>query len=258
MQCRLIVNDPGSGAWNMAVDESLLQSAARRGTAALRLYGWREPTLSLGYFQRYAQRHAHQASRGCAVVRRPSGGGAILHHHEITYCLTLPAGSALGRHPRSAYRAIHQAAAAALAHWELETVPTAVMPLPEEPSPFLCFLRYTEDDLIVAPRAGQEHAAARRRACKILGSAQRRRHGAVMQHGSLILARSDYAPEVPGLSEVLGRPIDPAEFRAAWLEAIRASLGFTLDPDALTADEYQAAEDLASSKYAAVQWTERK
>jgi lipoate-protein ligase A len=258
MQCRLIVNDPGSGAWNMAVDESLLESASRRGTAALRLYGWREPTLSLGYFQRYAERHAHQASRGCAVVRRPSGGGAILHDREITYCLALPAGSALRRDPRTAYRAIHQAAAAALAHWRLETVPASRLPPPIAPPPFLCFLRYTEDDLIVALQAGQGRTAASRPGFKILGSAQRRRHGAVMQHGSLILARSDYAPEIPGLSEALGRPIDAAEFRAAWVAEIRASLGFALCPDELTADEWQAAEELASSKYGTVQWTERK
>ena len=75
----------------MAVDETLLFDAAENGTATLRFYSWDEPTLSLGYFQRYADREQHTASRTCAVVRRQTGGGAILHDRELTYSLALPA-----------------------------------------------------------------------------------------------------------------------------------------------------------------------
>src|SRR5262245_54691837 len=85
MLCRLIVDGAAGGPWNMAVDETLLESAAASGAASLRFYGWSEPTLSLGYFQRAAARQTHATSLGCPMVRRPSGGGAILHDWELTY-----------------------------------------------------------------------------------------------------------------------------------------------------------------------------
>src|SRR3954447_24341632 len=88
--CRLIIDPRAPGPHNMAVDEALLIDAAEHNTAALRFYSWNEPTLSLGYFQNYADRHQHAASLACAVVRRQPGGGAILHDRELTYSLALP------------------------------------------------------------------------------------------------------------------------------------------------------------------------
>ena len=80
----------------MGVDEALLMDAVENGVATLRFYQWSEPTLSLGYFQRYADREQHTASRNCAVVRRQTGGGAILHDRELTYSLALPANHRIG------------------------------------------------------------------------------------------------------------------------------------------------------------------
>src|SRR5262245_51070124 len=75
----------------MALDEALLATAATEGQASLRFYGWSEPTLSLGYFQASADaRRLFPLS----WVRRPSGGAALVHHHEITYALALPPGKA--------------------------------------------------------------------------------------------------------------------------------------------------------------------
>ena len=74
--CRLIVDPPLDGAWNMGFDEALLEQAADPGIATLRFYQWQEPTLSLGYFQTYDERDTHAESRQAAVVRRQSGGGA--------------------------------------------------------------------------------------------------------------------------------------------------------------------------------------
>ena len=88
--CRLIDDGAAIGARQMALDEALLESAAERGSATLRFYRWSEPTLSLGYFQDYAERDSHAASRNCALVRRQTGGGAILHDRELTYSLAIP------------------------------------------------------------------------------------------------------------------------------------------------------------------------
>ena len=106
--CRLIVDPPAPGAWNMAVDEALFEQAAKFGTPTLRFYQWSEPTLSLGYFQNYDDRRSHAASLGTAAVRRTTGGGAILHDQELTYSLVWPAGQAIRItaphriHPRAA------------------------------------------------------------------------------------------------------------------------------------------------------------
>lgn len=70
-RCRLLRHAPAPGAWNMAVDEVLLE----RAVACLRFYRWSEPTLSLGYFQAYADRREHPPSLPCAAVRRLTGGG---------------------------------------------------------------------------------------------------------------------------------------------------------------------------------------
>src|SRR4051812_39572627 len=89
-RCSLIIDAPADGAWNMALDEALLHAAESDGTATLRFYGWREPTLSLGYFQKHVDRALHSASENCTLVRRTSGGGAILHDRELTYSIALP------------------------------------------------------------------------------------------------------------------------------------------------------------------------
>src|SRR5262245_57717493 len=89
-EIRLLSDPPAPGAWNMAVDEVLLTAAAASGQATLRFYTWNEPTLSLGYFQAAADRQQHAASLACTLVRRASGGGAILHDRELTYSVALP------------------------------------------------------------------------------------------------------------------------------------------------------------------------
>ena len=76
---RLIIDDAADGSWNMACDEAMLMSTGRSGQRCLRFYGWSRPTLSLGYFQKQAAREGHAPSRGCDLVRRATGGGAILH-----------------------------------------------------------------------------------------------------------------------------------------------------------------------------------
>ena len=93
--CHLIVDAPADGAWNMAADEALLHTVSNTETPVLRFYQWQSPTLSLGYFQSYADRNQHAASLEADVVRRLSGGGAILHDQELTYSLVLPGSNPL-------------------------------------------------------------------------------------------------------------------------------------------------------------------
>src|SRR6266498_4600611 len=93
MRIRLLPFASAPGPENMAADETLVRSAVA-GVASLRLYGWSAATVSLGYFQTHAVHRADPSLGSLPWVRRPSGGATLVHHHELTYALALPAGSA--------------------------------------------------------------------------------------------------------------------------------------------------------------------
>src|SRR5262249_21106303 len=90
--CRLLPYALADGPHNMAAHAVLLEAAAQ-GVASLRFYGWSAATPSLGYFQSERLRHADPRLAELPYVRRPSGGATLVHHHEVTYALGLPAGS---------------------------------------------------------------------------------------------------------------------------------------------------------------------
>jgi lipoyl(octanoyl) transferase len=244
--CRLLIDPPAAGAWNMAVDELLLNWSAETGACTLRFYRWSEPTLSLGYFQEYDGRMRHPSSRDLAVVRRLSGGGAILHDRELTYSLTMPGAAALADDSTWLYMAVHQALVDTLAGFGIVATGSAGPSLhgPAE-QPFLCFQRRSPGDVLFA-------------GAKICGSAQRRRRGALLQHGSLILARSPAAPELPGLRELSARPIGHDELIVRWSQAISRQLNLECEQGALAADLAARAETLVIEKYDNQRWTRRR
>jgi lipoate-protein ligase A len=246
LECRVSVDPASSGAWNMAVDEVLLDASSATGIAALRFYRWSEPTLSLGYFQNYADRESHAASRECPAVRRASGGGAILHDQEITYSLTVPADRRTGKTASGLYDSVHGALIAALALWKVRAVRCCDAPARAAvEQPFLCFQRRAQGDVLLD-------------GVKICGSAQRRRGGAILQHGSLLLRAAKAAPELPGLADVSGASFDEAELLAGWLAVLAERMNLALTPAPLSADELGRAAVLAQEKYRSLKWTGRR
>lgn len=187
MSCRLLVEDePRTGVWNMAFDEALLEAASRRGESILRLYRWSEPTLSLGYFQKTVPTDLPQALQSLPRVRRLSGGGAILHHFEWTYSCAIPRTHPLAQRTERLYEVVHGALIRSLSDLQVDA---RLRGDSSEAEPFLCFLRGDARDVVVAHQ-------------KVAGSAQRRRRGAVLQHGSVLLQRSPFASSVPGLVDI--------------------------------------------------------
>lgn len=203
---RLLLDPPQDGATNMAADDALMQSvAARDAPPTLRLYRWAPPCISLGYFQPSAaveqQNLPHSVRR--EVVRRVTGGGAILHDQELTYSLTLPAGHPLaGTSPEPLYRIVHEAVILGCRLNDMlirfrEEEPADDLP-PEQArrrdSEFFCFHRLHRLDLVC-------------QGLKVLGSAQRRTRQTVLQHGSLILVRRYHQQRCLALSMLAGKII---------------------------------------------------
>lgn len=188
---------PRAGSWNMAIDDVLLSLAVRRNVAALRMYRWETATLSLGYFQALAaKRSPLQLSAEWSklpVVRRISGGGAILHDRELTYSITLPQSHPFARQPLKLYDQVHAAAIELLGEIGFAARLRGIADTAAD-SQFLCFLRGDPRDVVSAVGGS-----------KVLGSAQRRRKGAVLQHGSLLLQASRFSPELPGVFDLAGK-----------------------------------------------------
>jgi lipoate-protein ligase A len=250
--CLSVQTPPAGGTWNMAVDEALAEYAAEQRVAALRFYEWAEPTLSLGYFQAAADRLKHPASLRRTLVRRPSGGGAILHDFELTYCLAIPAGHPAAIDAQRLYLAIHDALAAALSALGVSAAvrrcsdceqPTQAARLESEA--FLCFQRRAAGDLLL-------------NSVKVAGSAQRRRRGVVMQHGSVLLATSPFAPELPGIADLTGRTIGANSLAGLFQTALGDRLNMKYENAAGFEPIEKRAKELERIKFASADWTFRR
>jgi lipoate-protein ligase A len=228
------------GPTQMAADEALLERAAA-GRAGLRCYTWSAPTLSLGYFQRAADRLTDPKLAGLPYVRRATGGGAIVHHHELTYGLALPVG-VFRRGGGNWVCRMHDVIGSALARFG---VAAEAVGCGDErgAGAFLCFEHQTAGDLVIG-------------GAKVVGSAQRKRAGAVLQHGSILLAASPAAPHLPGVRERTGVTIAPAALAEAVATAFTDIVGWRL-----VAREWSLgprAAELAADRYRQAAWNDRR
>ncbi len=169
------------GRWNMAVDQALLRSCERGNTPpTLRLYGWESPVLTVGYSQNLEREVDLEQCREIPCVRRPTGGRALLHHRELTYSLVAPVD-----HPRfsgglkQTFSAISQALLLGLRKLGIDQArindQKKIQPAGKR-SP-ACFASLNHCEITVQNR-------------KLIGSAQRRTHGAFLQHGSIPIEAS--------------------------------------------------------------------
>jgi lipoyl(octanoyl) transferase len=252
----LLFTPPASGPWNMALDEALLARASSSGECTVRVYGWAQPTLSLGRNQTarglYDLRAA--ADQGVAVVRRPTGGRAVLHHREVTYSVTAPT-EHFG--PLStAYHRINALLLHALRHLGVDaTIATpATRSLPPGAAP--CFEE---------PAAGELTFNGR----KLAGSAQWRENGAFLQHGSilvdddqplaasLLLAPPLPTPPAATLRDALGRAPSAREM----LDALKNAVVTLEDPhasDIVLDDDLRSATERLEPRYLDDAWTWRR
>jgi len=220
--CHLLLDPPLPGEQNMRVDEQLLQDALT-GQASLRFYQWDLPTVSLGHFQARQGLEVPPRFAGLPVVRRLSGGGAILHDQELTYSCAIPAAHPLCRDPGQLYDLVHTAIISVLSSVQVSCRMRGADAFADES--FLCFSRGDARDIVIGRQ-------------KIVGSAQRRRQGAILQHGSILLRASHWAPEFPGIQELTGRSLNAEELVPLLTEEIIRRLQLTVrqEHDSTTAD----------------------
>ena len=238
---RLLIDPPATGIVNMATDEALLRCLAATGPT-LRLYQWSEPTVSLGYFQQALEREQHPPSLACPWVRRHSGGGAIVHDQEVTYSLVLPLEDRWSSAANELSERVHRGLADQLDAWG------AACRLQEgtsTPRPFLCFLRRHEGDLLCGTH-------------KIVGSAQRRHRGGLLQHGSLLLRRSAAAPELPGIFDLGASPQSMETILGGVGETLGRVLGCTWRQGVLTEEELAERARWERDKFANLDWSHRR
>lgn len=212
---RLFVDPAYDGPTNMAIDACLLRSVEDGAAAALRLYRWDAPTLSLGYFQPFDDAARRDpALAALPVVRRSTGGGAILHADELTYSLALPARHPLARERTEVlYTFLHARIAEAVAELGGRAEIAGDGPLTARRGPFLCFACQARFDLVGLDPAGP--------ARKLAGSAQRRTKGGLLQHGSVVLRRSHPVQPSAAVDELVGRPVSFEEFAHTLVWALR-------------------------------------
>lgn len=222
---RLLLAAPRSGAENMARDSALQTRAARTGETVFSIYSWARPTLSFGRHQPAAGLYDMEKLRSANVetVRRPTGGRAILHDREVTYSVTAPLQDPAPL--RETYARINRILLEGLrrlgAHVELAS-PSERAPAP---STRPCFETPGEGELVAAGH-------------KLVGSAQWRDGGALLQHGSILVdddqsalpsfavkgaeAPGDSIPRPATLHALLGRSPDVAEVASAMFDAVRS------------------------------------
>jgi len=236
-----------SGAGNMATDEAMLRSAAEVGIASLRIYTWTEPTLSLGYFQEADARLADDNIKDLPWVRRATGGATIVHDAacEVTYSFALPAGADWQPKGESWICRMHRFLREALQSvWGIDSE-LVICGQEKKLGPLLCFLHQTPGDLLADGR-------------KIAGSAQRKHKGALLQHGSILLRQSPFAPSLPGIVELTEKALTPDELAVALIRRFAVETGWHLQPGPWMDDELTAMARIEAEKYASPQWNGKR
>jgi lipoate-protein ligase A len=215
-----------AAAFNMALDEALLEHVSRLGRPVLRFYGWTEPAATFGYFQKIAE--VESATRLRPLIRRPTGGGIVPHDADWTYSAVFPPNHEWhDLKAEESYRRIHDWLRLAFAELKMATelAPDGIKSLPGQ-----CFAGHEKFDLLW-------------RGKKIAGAAQRRNRLGLLIQGSV-----QPPAQPPGREDFENalRAVAAEQFGSAWTD-------FTPD-----ADLRQRAEELSAEKYSQAGYNRRR
>jgi len=247
---RLLPLEAFDASLAMAVEEALLQLHSQgKAPPTVRFYQWAPPAISLGRFQRLDGFDLEACRRhGFSVVRRSTGGRAVLHLGDLTYSVVAGTADGVPATLAASYRVLCEGLVEGLRLLEIEAGPSRETT--SAAAPAVCFLRSAGGDLAHQGR-------------KFLGSAQCRRGESLLQHGSVLLAsqkeiwagllaaadpltlRAGLATKTTSVEEILGRPLEAAAVAQALARGLEKALGVRLEPGTLTAEERALANELA-------------
>jgi lipoate-protein ligase A len=250
---------------NMAIDEAMLDAHIQGEVPpTLRVYQWDPPALSLGYHQ--STEHDVDVAKcqesGVEVVRRITGGGAVLHARELTYSIVSAVNDGIPESIAGSYRFLSQGL---IACYKILGLDVELKPGRNTTRSAACFSVATLADLTYQGK-------------KLAGSAQARRRHALLQHGSLPIhshadvlfsvlrfpseqsrdkARSLYNKRMLTLGEVIGEDVGMQELKDGLRKGFAQALGIRFYDDGLTEEEIRRSQELASVKYGTHQWNHR-
>lgn len=215
---------------NMAIDEALMLTAAKRNRPVLRLYEWQDDAVSIGYTQKMSR----VPQKKGAIVRRPTGGGIVFHKHHFTYTVVMPNSHWIvkGTKPVESYNWINQAVQSSLKLLEMESS-LAIDEIPKtvDRAGMVCFVTPTKYDLLSGER-------------KIAGSAQRRAREGMLHQGSIEMEGIDI------LSASTLRRVLPDGFR----EILKCEFKSFIPSEELL----QMADKISREKYSGEEWNNKR
>jgi len=259
---RFIDTAISNGFLNMAIDEAMLEAHLYGFTPpTLRVYRWSPPALSLGYFQNLERvvELKRCSVLGIEIVRRLTGGRAVLHQNELTYSVVTSEKHGVPKSITQSYQFLSKALIAAYGILGLEV---CLAPRTGRLLSAACFTSATLADLTFQGR-------------KLAGSAQFRKGDALLQHGSLPIGLdaqlffsilkfhstsirdktlAAFTQKATAISEILGNRIDWQELKGALFEGFQKALGVELYQDVLTPGEIDRSQKLAKEKYSTFAW----
>ena len=267
---RLIRDGRRSPSWNMAVDEAIMKAHSKGMVPpTLRLYGWNPPAVSIGHFQSLEREVDLDACRrmGIGWVRRPTGGRAVLHEHEVTYSVVvseeLLPGGVLETYCILSRGIVHGLRSLGL---EVEMAQGPFHEKARNDASSACFDAPSWYEVMCGGK-------------KIVGSAQTRRDGVILQHGSVVIRLDPertisalrFASEetrraaierlnarATGIGQILNRPVGYGEVCAAIVRGFEEGLGIEFEEGELTPAEETEGRLLETSKYDSDAWNRRR
>ena len=236
---RLIIHNALNPYYNMAVDEALLMSCAQGAQPAIRFYRWRENAVSIGYFQSAEDiEQSLNLPDNPVIVRRPTGGGAVIHGEDITFSLIFPEKLLQGTVVEG-YRAINSAIMRTIEHGNrFSLVYAPKNTTSNQKATRLCFANPTRFDILWDNR-------------KVGGSAQRRRNGVILHQSSFYYKKC--VEDADSYDKDLRH-----NYVLAIQTAISCLFGVSFQDAGLTYDENQTAHNLYTERYSTKEWNYRR
>ncbi|MGA8941714.1 MAG: biotin/lipoate A/B protein ligase family protein [Thermoactinomyces sp.] len=267
---RFLPYEACSAAENMAIDQAIMDvMSEKKVPPTLRFYGWKVPTLSIGYFQK-AKKEVNLScinQKGLGFVRRMTGGRAVLHDRELTYSVIVSEDDPImPKTVSESYRVISQGLLEGFRALGLDAYLSNPLETRKENLSAACFDSPSDYELVIEGK-------------KVAGSAQTRQRGVILQHGSILMdldedllfslllfpservqrrLKRQFSQKAVAINRILPDPVSLDEVVNAFYEGFQKGMGITLEPGVLTPEEKKRVQECLKERYLTDEWNLRR